>query len=115
MAKLVFEWLKQLGGIPGMQKINEDKAKILYDYIDNSAMFKSPITREDRSIMNVPFTATTKELEEKFLKEAPKAGLVQLAGHRSVGGMRASIYNAMPVEGVKKLVDFMKKFESENK
>jgi phosphoserine aminotransferase len=115
MAKLVFEWLKQLGGIPGMQKINEDKAKILYDYIDNSAMFKSPITREDRSIMNVPFTATTKELEEKFLKEAPKAGLVQLAGHRSVGGMRASIYNAMPVEGVKKLVDFMKKFESDNK
>jgi phosphoserine aminotransferase len=115
IAKLVFEWLKQLGGIPGMQKINEDKAKILYDYIDNSAMFKSPIAREDRSLMNVPFTATTKELEEKFLKEAPKAGLVQLAGHRSVGGMRASIYNAMPVEGVKKLVDFMKKFESENK
>ena len=115
MAKLVFEWLKQLGGIPGMQKINEDKAKILYDYIDNSAMFKSPIVREDRSIMNVPFTATTKELEEKFLKEAPKAGLVQLAGHRSVGGMRASIYNAMPVEGVKKLVDFMKKFETDNK
>lgn len=115
MAKLVFEWLKQLGGIPGMQKINEDKSKILYDYIDNSAMFKSPITKEDRSIMNVPFTATTKELEEKFLKEAPKAGLVQLAGHRSVGGMRASIYNAMPVEGVKKLVDFMKKFEMDNK
>jgi phosphoserine aminotransferase len=115
MAKLVFEWLKQLGGIPGMQKINEDKARILYDYIDNSAMFKSPIAKDDRSIMNVPFTATTKELEEKFLKEAPKAGLVQLAGHRSVGGMRASIYNAMPVEGVKKLVDFMKKFEMDNK
>ena len=115
MAKLVFEWLKDLGGIPGMQKINEEKAGILYDYIDNSAMFKSPIVREDRSIMNVPFTATTKELEDKFIKDAKETGLVQLAGHRSVGGMRASIYNAMPIEGVKKLVDFMKKFEMENK
>lgn len=115
MAKLVFEWLKDLGGIPGMQKINEEKAGILYDYIDNSAMFKSPIVREDRSIMNVPFIATSKELEDKFIKDAKETGLVQLAGHRSVGGMRASIYNAMPIEGVKKLVDFMKKFEMENK
>jgi phosphoserine aminotransferase len=115
MAKLVFEWLKDLGGVPGMQKINEEKAKILYDYIDGSAMFKSPIAREDRSIMNVPFTATTKDLEAKFVKDAKAIGLVQLEGHRSVGGMRASIYNAMPIEGVKKLVDFMKKFEHDNK
>jgi phosphoserine aminotransferase len=115
MAKLVFEWIKELGGVPGMQKINEEKAKLLYDYIDNSAMFKSPIAREDRSLMNIPFTATTKELEAKFVKEAIAAGLVQLEGHRSVGGMRASIYNSMPIEGVKKLIDFMKKFETENK
>ena len=115
MAKLVFEWLKDLGGVPGMQKINEEKAKILYDYSDNSAMFKSPIAREDRSIMNVPFTATTKDLEAKFVKDAKASGLVQLEGHRSVGGMRASIYNAMPIEGVKKLIDFMKKFEHDNK
>lgn len=115
MAKLVFEWLKDLGGIPAMQTINEEKAKLLYDYIDNSAMFKSPIAKEDRSLMNVPFTATTKDLEAKFIKDAKVVGLVQLAGHRSVGGMRASIYNAMPVDGVKKLVDFMKKFEQDNK
>ena len=115
IAKLVFEWLKQLGGIPAMQKINEDKARMLYDYLDNSAMFKSPVVPKDRSLMNVPFTATSKELEAKFIKEAGAVGLVTLEGHRSVGGMRASIYNAMPVEGVKKLVDFMKKFEIDNK
>ena len=115
MAKLVFEWLSDLGGIKAMQKINEDKAAILYDYIDNSAMFGSPVAKEDRSLMNIPFTASTKELEAKFIQEAKKEGLVTLEGHRSVGGMRASIYNAMPVEGVKKLVDFMKKFESDNK
>lgn len=114
MAKLVFEWLKELGGIPEMQKINEEKANILYNCIDNSSMFKSPIVREDRSLMNIPFTATTKELEAQFLKEAKSSGFIQLEGHRSVGGMRASIYNAMPVEGVKKLVEFMKKFESAN-
>jgi len=114
MAKLVFEWLKDLGGVPGMQKINEEKAGILYDCIDNSSMFKSPIAPGDRSLMNIPFIATTKDLEAKFLKEANSNGLVQLEGHRSVGGMRASIYNAMPVEGVKKLVEFMKKFEAEN-
>jgi phosphoserine aminotransferase len=115
MALLVFEWLKDLGGVPGMQKINDEKAKILYECIDNSKMFKSPIVKEDRSIMNVPFTATSQDLEEKFIKDAKAAGLVQLAGHRSVGGMRASIYNAMPIEGVKKLIDFMKKFEHDNK
>lgn len=115
MAKLVFEWLKGIGGVPGMQKINEEKAALLYDCIDNSSIFKSPITREDRSLMNIPFTATTKELEAKFLKEASSSGFVQLEGHRSVGGMRASIYNAMPVEGVKKLIEFMKNFEAANK
>ncbi len=115
IAKLVFEWLRELGGVPGMQKINEEKAKLFYDHIDNSTMFKSPIAREDRSLMNVPFIATTKELEAKFLKEANKAGFVQLEGHRSVGGMRASIYNAMPIEGIRKLIDFMKKFEMVNR
>ncbi len=114
MAKLVFEWLKDIGGVPGMQKINEEKAKILYDCIDSSSMFKSPIVREDRSLMNIPFTATTKELEAQFLKEANSNSFVQLEGHRSVGGMRASIYNAMPVEAVKKLVEFMKIFEKNN-
>jgi phosphoserine aminotransferase len=115
IAKLIFEWMKDLGGVPGMQKINEEKAAILYDCIDNSSMFKSPITTADRSLMNVPFTAMTKELEVQFLKEAKSHGLVQLEGHRSVGGMRASLYNAMPLEGVKKLVEFMKKFETSNK
>jgi phosphoserine aminotransferase len=115
IAKLVFEWMKDLGGIKGMQKINEEKASMLYDCIDNSKMFGSPVVKEDRSLMNIPFTATTKELEAKFIKEATANGLVTLEGHRSVGGMRASIYNAMPVEGVKKLVDFMKKFETDNR
>jgi phosphoserine aminotransferase len=115
MAKLVFEWLKDLGGVPGMQKINEEKAKVLYDFLDTSSMFKSPIAREDRSLMNIPFTASTKELEARFLADAAANGFVQLEGHRSVGGMRASIYNAMPIEGVKKLVEFMKKFETANK
>ncbi|HOT43396.1 MAG TPA: 3-phosphoserine/phosphohydroxythreonine transaminase [Spirochaetota bacterium] len=115
IAKLVFEWLKDLGGVPAMQKINEEKAKILYDCLDNSSIFKSPIAREDRSLMNIPFTAATKDLEARFLTEAGNNGFVQLEGHRSVGGMRASIYNAMPIEGVKKLVDFMKKFEADNK
>jgi len=98
-----------------MQKINEEKAKMLYDFLDNSSMFKSPIQKKDRSLMNVPFVTGSKDLDAKFVKEAKTAGLVTLEGHRSVGGMRASIYNAMPVEGIKKLVDFMKKFESENK
>ena len=115
MAKLVFEWLKKLGGIPAMQKINEEKAALLYDFLDNSSLFKSPVAKEDRSLMNVPFLTDSKELDDKFVKEAKAVGLVTLEGHRSVGGMRASIYNAMPIEGVKKLVDFMKKFERENK
>ena len=115
MAMLVFEWLKALGGIPAMQKINEEKSGMLYDFLDNSSMFKSPIAPEDRSLMNVPFVTGSDDIDKKFVKEAKAVGLVQLEGHRSVGGMRASIYNSMPVEGVKKLVDFMKKFESENK
>jgi len=115
MAKLVFERLKKLGGVPAMQKINEEKAALLYDFLDNSSLFKSPVAKEDRSLMNVPFLTGSKELDDKFVKEAKTVGLVTLEGHRSVGGMRASIYNAMPVEGVKKLVDFMKKFEHENK
>jgi len=115
VAMEVFRYLKELGGIKAIQKINENKAKMLYDFIDNSKMFSNNIVKEDRSIMNIPFIATTEELNAKFLKEAKSAGLVTLAGHKLVGGMRASIYNAMPVEGVKALVDFMKKFEKENK
>ncbi len=115
MAKLVFEWLKDLGGVPAMQKINEEKAGLLYDFLDNSSLYKATVVKEDRSLMNVPFVTGSEELDAKFVKEAAQEGLVTLKGHRSVGGMRASIYNAMPIEGVKKLVDFMKRFESENK
>jgi phosphoserine aminotransferase len=115
IAKLVFEWMLDRGGVPAMEKINKEKAHILYDFIDNSNLFNGTAAREDRSIMNVPFTLPTDELTEKCLKEAKQNGLVQLKGHRSVGGLRASIYNAMPVEGVQKLVDFCKKFETVNK
>lgn len=115
IAKLVFEWLKGLGGVAAMQKMNEEKASLLYNYIDESKLFASPIEKEDRSLMNIPFTAGTKELEAEFLKQAGASGLVTLEGHRSVGGMRASLYNAMPVEGVRKLVEFMKKFEIANR
>jgi phosphoserine aminotransferase len=112
--KLVLEWIKEQGGIAAIQKINEDKAKILYDFLDSSKLFKGTVEKEDRSLMNVPFVTGNEELDAKFVKEATAAGLVNLKGHRSVGGMRASIYNAMPVEGVKALVEFMKKFEQEN-
>jgi phosphoserine aminotransferase len=115
MAMLVFEWLKDLGGIPGMEAINRKKANLLYDFLDASAMFRSPVPKEYRSLMNIPFVSGNEELDKKFIAEAGKQGLVQLSGHRSVGGMRASIYNPMPFEGVQKLVDFMKKFEMENK
>lgn len=115
VAKLVFEWLKENGGIPAMQKINEEKAAILYNYLDDSSLFKGTVAAKDRSLMNIPFITGNDELDSKFVKEAEKAGLVNLKGHRSVGGMRASIYNPMPIEGVKVLVDFMKKFESDNK
>ena len=114
IAKLVFEWLKNKGGVKAMQKINEDKAAILYDFLDNSKQFKGTVEKEFRSLMNVPFVLPTEDLNNAFIKQATAAGFINLKGHRSVGGMRASIYNAMPVEGVQKLVDFMKKFESEN-
>ena len=114
IAGLVFKWIKALGGLEKMKEINEKKAKILYDFLDSSAMFKGTVVPEDRSIMNVPFITGNEELDAKFVKAAKEAGFVNIKGHRSVGGMRASIYNAMPTEGVIKLVEFMKKFEEEN-
>jgi len=114
MVKLVLEWLKGLGGIPAMQKINEEKAAILYDFLDSSSMFKGTVVKKDRSLMNVPFITESDDLNAKFIKEAKENGFENLKGHRSVGGMRASIYNAMPTEGVKALVDFMKEFERMN-
>ena len=114
IAGLVFKWIKKLGGLEEMKKINEKKAKILYDFLDSSKLFKGTVVPEDRSLMNVPFVTGNEELDAKFVAEAKAAGFVNIKGHRSVGGMRASIYNAMPVEGVEKLVEFMKKFEEEN-
>lgn len=110
----VFKWLKKMGGLEAMKERNEKKAKILYDYLDESKMFKGTVRKEDRSLMNVPFITGNEELDAKFVKEAKEAGFENLKGHRTVGGMRASIYNAMPIEGVEKLVEFMKKFEAEN-
>ena len=115
IAGLVFEWLLNMGGVPAIQKINEEKAKILYDYIDESKLFSNPVVKKDRSIMNVPFVTGKADLDDKFIKEAEKAGFVNLKGHRIVGGMRASIYNAMPIEGIKALISFMKDFEVNNK
>lgn len=111
----VFKWLKKMGGLEEMKKRNEEKAKILYDFLDSSELFKGTVAKEDRSIMNVPFVTGDKDLDAKFVAEAKAAGLENLKGHRSVGGMRASIYNAMPKEGVEKLVEFMKEFEKNNK
>ncbi len=110
----VFKWLKKMGGLEEMKKRNIEKAEILYNYLDESKMFKGTVRKEDRSLMNVPFVTGDKDLDAKFVKEATEAGFVNLKGHRTVGGMRASIYNAMPKEGVEKLVEFMKKFEKEN-
>ena len=110
----VFKWLKKMGGLSVMKEKNEEKSKILYDFLDESKMFKGTVVKEDRSLMNVPFVTGDKDLDAKFVKEAEAAGFVNLKGHRTVGGMRASIYNAMPKEGVEKLVEFMKKFEAEN-
>ena len=110
----VFKWLKKMGGLEAMKERNEKKAKILYDYLDESKLFKGTVRKEDRSLMNVPFITGNEELDAKFVKEAKEAGFENLKGHRTVGGMRASIYNAMPIEGVEKLVEFMKKFEKEN-
>lgn len=111
----VFKWVKKLGGLAEMKKRNEEKAAILYDYLDSSKLFKGTVVKKDRSLMNVPFVTGSEELDAKFVKEAKAAGMENLKGHRTVGGMRASIYNAMPIEGVKTLVEFMKKFEAENK
>ena len=110
----VFKWLKKMGGLQAMKEYNEKKAKILYDFLDESKLFKGTVRKEDRSLMNVPFVTGNEELDAKFVKEAKAAGLESLKGHRTVGGMRASIYNAMPMEGVEKLVEFMKKFAAEN-
>ncbi|MBS7262145.1 MAG: 3-phosphoserine/phosphohydroxythreonine transaminase [Eubacteriales bacterium] len=115
VAMLVFRYLKSVGGVSAIHEINVEKARMLYDFIDNSALYTNSVRPKDRSIMNVPFVTPSAELNEKFVKEATAAGLVSLKGHRLVGGMRASIYNAMPVEGVKALIAFMKKFEMENK
>ncbi len=110
----VFKWLKKLGGLEAMQKINQEKAKLLYDYLDQSQLFKGTVVAKDRSLMNVPFITGDDALDKKFVAEAKAVGLEQLKGHRTVGGMRASIYNAMPLAGVEKLVTFMAQFEKEN-
>ena len=111
----VFKHLKKLGGLEKMKELNEKKAKLLYDFLDNSELFKGTVVPKDRSLMNVPFVTGDKDLDAKFVKEATEAGFVNLKGHRTVGGMRASIYNAMPYEGVEKLVEFMTEFEKNNK
>ncbi|MBO4693624.1 MAG: 3-phosphoserine/phosphohydroxythreonine transaminase [Clostridia bacterium] len=114
IAGLVFKWIKKMGGLEEMKKYNEKKAKVLYDFLDSSKLFKGTVVPEDRSLMNVPFVTGNDELDTRFVAEAKANGFVNIKGHRSVGGMRASIYNAMPIEGVEKLVEFMKKFEEEN-
>ncbi len=111
----VFQWLKKMGGLEVMKRKNEEKAAVLYDYLDSSRLFQGTVRREDRSLMNVPFVTGDQKLDAEFVRAAEEAGFVNLKGHRSVGGMRASIYNAMPREGVEALVAFMKKFEEENK
>ncbi|MBR5721635.1 MAG: 3-phosphoserine/phosphohydroxythreonine transaminase, partial [Clostridia bacterium] len=112
--KLVLEWLRDLGGLEKMGEINRKKADIIYNYLDNSSMFKPTVQGASRSLMNIPFVTGNEELDAKFVKEATANGFVNLKGHRSVGGMRASIYNAMPVEGCEKLVEFMKDLERSN-
>ncbi|PZP64777.1 MAG: 3-phosphoserine/phosphohydroxythreonine transaminase [Azospira oryzae] len=114
MAGLVFEWLKEKGGLAAMERINLEKARLLYDLLDSSDFYASPVAKADRSRMNVPFTLKDPALEEEFLRQAKAHGLVQLKGHRSVGGMRASIYNAMPIEGVRALVEFMRDFAAKH-
>ena len=115
ICKLVLEWVKNdMGGLESMKAYNEKKAGLLYDFLDSSSLFKGTVEKKDRSLMNIPFVTGNEELDAKFVKEAAAAGFVNLKGHRSVGGMRASIYNAMPIEGVEKLVAFMKRFEADN-
>ena len=113
--KLVLVWIKELGGLSAMKAHIEKKAGLLYDFLDASKLFKATVSGKDRSLMNIPFVTGNEELDAKFVSEAKKAGFINLKGHRSVGGMRASVYNAMPLEGVEKLVAFMTKFESDNK
>ncbi|NLL63410.1 MAG: 3-phosphoserine/phosphohydroxythreonine transaminase [Ruminococcaceae bacterium] len=115
MCKLVLEWVKKAGGLEAMKIRSETKAKILYNFLDNSEIFTAPVPKEDRSLMNVPFFSTSPELDAEFVKAAREAGFVNLKGHSSTGGMRASLYNGMPIEGVEALVEFMKKFEEEHK
>ena len=115
MLMLVTDWLKEKGGIAAIEKINNEKAQYLYSFLENSTFFKSPVAKADRSRMNVVFRTPSEELDAKFVKEAKENGLTDLKGHRLVGGCRASIYNAMPMEGVQALVEFMKKFELANK
>jgi phosphoserine aminotransferase len=114
IALLTFKWIKRKGGVPEIEKANREKAALVYDFLDNSKLFNGTAETQDRSLMNIPFVFSNEELSARFIDEAEKHGLVSLKGHRSVGGMRASIYNAMPIEGVKKLVDLMKKFEIQN-
>ena len=112
IAGLVFKWIRQQGGLPALGERNVEKAKLLYDFLDSGGFFRNPVAKEDRSRMNVPFTLKDPSLDAAFLKGAEARGMVQLKGHRSVGGMRASIYNAMPLEGVQRLVEYMKHFEA---
>lgn len=112
--KLVLDWVKKIGGLEGMKALNEKKAAILYDFLDSSKMFSATVAGKDRSLMNIPFVTGNDDLDKKFVSESKAAGFINLKGHRSVGGMRASIYNAMPIEGIEKLVAFMKAFEANN-
>jgi phosphoserine aminotransferase len=114
IAGLVFRWIKARGGLAAMAEHNRAKAALLYDYLDRSALYRNPVARADRSLMNVPFKLKDEALDDAFLKGAQARGMVQLKGHRSVGGMRASLYNAMPIEGVQALVAYMKEFEAEH-
>lgn len=111
IAGLVFQWLEKNGGLVAMQKTNMEKARLIYDVLDGSSFYSSPVAKEDRSIMNIPFRLKSESMDEEFLKQAKARGMIQLKGHRSVGGMRASIYNAMPIEGVRALVEFMREFQ----
>ena len=114
LAGLVFQWLKKLGGLEKVAEMNRAKAAVLYDYLDETEFYYSPVEKADRSLMNVPFRLRDEKLNDEFLKQAKQNKLLELKGHRSVGGMRASIYNAMPVEGVKALVAFMREFQTKN-
>lgn len=111
-AKLMFEWLKELGGVAEIEKINRTKAELLYEAIENSTLYRSPVAAESRSLTNIPFLTGKEELDKLFIIQAESKGFINLKGHRSVGGMRASLYNAFPLEGVKALVAFMKEFEA---